>query len=121
MRFLPKPQPTSAYRDVVRAIRTPIPHKLGIAGVCAALTYLLIAMFIHDFSPKPVPRKTMIVYVKQWPKSRTLAQIKAQQDHDAPIAAAEQAKGAAELAAAEAKRRTEFEKIHQTLKSYGIN
>lgn len=121
MRFLPKPQPVSAFRDIVNVVRTPVPHKLGIAGVCAALTYLLIAVFIHDFTPKPMPRKTMIIYVKQWPKSRTLAQVRAQQEHDAPLEAAEQAKGAAEINAAEAKRRADFERIHQVLKSYGVN
>ena len=121
MRFLPKPQPISAFRDVVNVVRTPMPHKLGIAGVCAALTYLLIAALVHDFSPQPVPRRTVIYYVKVWPKNRTIAQIKADQDRDAPIAAAAQAKGAAEIAAAEAKKRAEFEKVHQVLKSYGIN
>jgi hypothetical protein len=121
MRFLPKPQPVSAIRDVVSVIRTPFPHKIGIAGVCAALTYFLIALLIKDFSPQPVPRKTVIIYVKQWPRNRTLAQIKAQQAHDAPLEAAQRERDAAEIAAAEAKRRAEFERLHQTLKSYGIN
>jgi hypothetical protein len=121
MRFLPKPQPTSAMRDVLNAIRTPIPHKIGIAGVCAALTYALIAAFIHDFSPKPVPRKPTIVYVKLWPKNRTLAQIKAQQAHDAPLEAAERERDAKEIADADAKRRAAFERVHQSLKSYGID
>ncbi len=121
MRFLPKPQPMAAFRDVISVVRTPMPHKLGIAGVCAALTYLLIAAFVHDFTPAPVPRKTVIIYVKQWPKSRTLAQVRAQQDIDAPVAAAAQAKAAAEIQTEEAKRRAQFEHVHQVLKSYGIN
>ncbi len=98
-----------------------MPHKLGIAGVCAALTFLLIAAFIHDFTPKPVPRRTMIIYVKQWPKTRTVEQVRAQQAIDGPIEASARRKESAEMAAADAKRRAEFERLHQTLKSYGIN
>jgi len=120
MRFLPKPQPASAMADVIRALRADTPHKLGIMGVSAAITYLLIASLIHDFSPKPVHRPPEIYYVKQWPKSRTLAQIKAQQAIDGPIEKAEAAQEAADDAKAEADRRAQFKRAQEILSHYGI-
>lgn len=120
MRFLPKPQPASAMADVIRAMRTPAPHKLGIMGVSAAITYVLIASLIHDFSPKPVYHPPEIIYVKQWPKSRSLAQIRAQQAIDAPIEKAAKAKAAADEAKDEADRRAQFKRAQEILSHYGI-
>jgi len=120
MRFLPKPQPASAMADVIRAMRAPAPHKLGIMGVSAAITYLLIASLIHDFSPKPVYHAPEIIYVKQWPKSRTLAQIKAQQAIDGPIEKAAKEKEIADEEKAEADRRAQFKRAQEILSHYGI-
>lgn len=106
--------------DVIRALRAPAPHKLGILGVSAAITYVLIYSLIHDFSPKPVYHPPEIIYVKQWPKSRTLAQIKAQQAIDGPIEKAEKDKAAADEAKAEADRRAQFKRAQEILSHYGI-
>ena len=114
-------KPMAALKDLGYVVRTPTQHKLGIAGVCAAVTYLLISSLIHAFTPAPVHHAPEIIYVKQWPKSRTLAQIKAQQAIDGPIEAAARAKEAAEEKAEAEHRRAQFEKAHQVLKSIGIN
>lgn len=121
MRLFPRPQPRSAFNDIVRVIRTPVPHKLGIAGVCAAITFLMILALIHDFTPKPVHRPPQIIYIKSWVHHRSEAQVIAQQKIDAPLEAAAKAKAKADDAAADTKRRESFERIHQSLKSVGIN
>lgn len=128
MALFQRPQFGSALSDVTKAIRTPVPHKIGIAGVCAALTYALVSIVVQSFSPVPVYPKPVIVYVKQWPKSRGLAQIRAEQKQDAPLEAAAHAKALADQKAqqaaqdaADTKRRAEFERVHQVLMRYGIN
>ncbi len=120
MRIFPRPQPASAMTDVIRALRAPVPHKLGIMGVSAAITYVLIMSLVNAFTPKPVHHSPEIIYVKQWPKSRTLAQVKAQQAIDGPIEKAAAEKELADEKAYEENRRAQFKRAQEILSHYGV-
>jgi len=120
MRFIPKPQLRSAFSDVASVVRAPAPHKLGALGLSAVLSFLLIGAFVHDLSPAPAHQPVEIIYIKQWPKSRSLAQIKAQMAIDAPLEKAAAAKDAADDAKAAADRRAQFKRAQEVLSSYGI-
>lgn len=120
MKLLPRARPADAMSDIVKVIRTPIPHKLGILGVSAALTYLIGWVVIKSFTPPPVPRHTIITYIKSYAPGRTLAQVIAQQKIDAPKLAAAKAKAKAEQDKADADRRAQFQKAQQIMKQYGL-
>ncbi len=121
MKFFSRHNPIPAMHDFMYVIRTPLPHKLGILGVCAAVTYLMIYALVSAFTPKPHHHAPVIYYVKSLDPSRSLAQIVAQQKIDAPIEAAARAKKISDDKAAEAKRRAQFHRAREILKSYGLD
>lgn len=120
MRRSSRPASREALHDFIYVIRTPVPHKLGIMGACAALTYVLVWLLLASFSTAKPHKPPQIIYVKQWPKSRTLAQIEAQQKIDAVTDAKARAKEEAEEKAAAAERQAQFKRAEETLKHYGI-
>ena len=98
MSILPRPSsPAAAWRDFKGFVTGRGRHKLWIALVAIAMPALIVTGFYHDANIKPKPR---IIYVEQWPASRTDTQIKAQQKID-------EAKRQADMK----KRQQEFQKI----------
>ncbi len=102
MAFLPKPSsPRAAWRDFRDAITAPRKHKMVFAALSLAFPALIFigmarqARVDEDWVPPT------IVYVQQWPASRTLAEVRAQQAKDLP---AERAAKKAREAQAEATR-----------------
>ena len=79
------------------------------------LTALVIAGFIHD-SRVEVPYEPDIIYVQSWPLNRSEAEILAQQKVDLEKQKEEEAK----LDALRAKRRAEFQRLDNSLDSWGF-
>ena len=95
-----------------RSIRRRI---LGTSLLALAITFIILWMFVKDshFEKAYEPN---IIYVEQWPLTRTDAQIKAQQKID-------EAKKHIEQAAREkkqAQRRAEFKKVDDALTRWGF-
>lgn len=113
--YLARFSPFTAINDLRRFLAQRQPHELGILALSVVLTTALIAGFIHD-SHEERPYKRDIVYVEQWPASRTEAEIKAQQKIDQ----AAKEKRLAEEARQQKKVQAEFKKLDDRLKALGI-
>ena len=99
---LPRPsRPASLWADIKAFASEKHDHRLRIALAAIAMPTILLLIFI--FSPVTSPyQEPDIVFVQQWPKGRTDAEVRAQQAKDAPAVKA--AKDAALAAAEEQKR-----------------
>jgi len=116
MSILPKARPRSAIADVIRIFRRPVPHKWGIMGACAALTYFLVWAFITEFPTRRPHKAEVLTYVHVWAPHRTQAQITASNR-----AFAAQAKQEAVLEAqAEAERRAELKRLQDFIHKNGL-
>jgi hypothetical protein len=85
MAIFPRPSsPRAAWRDFRDAITAPRKHKMVFAALSLAFPALIFigmakqAKVDEDWVPPT------IIYVKQWPASRTLAEVRAQQAKDLP-------------------------------------
>ncbi len=115
MRFFARLSPLAAIRDLRVFLAQRQRYELGFLALSIALTAALIAGFVHD-SHEERPYKRQIIYVEQWPLSRTEAEIKAQQKIDQ----AAKEKRLAEEAREQKARQAEFKKIDDRLKAMGI-
>ena len=91
-------------------------HELWFFACSAALTAGIILALIKDASEFKRPYERQIIYVEQWPASRTDAEIKA----DQRIAAAKKHAEQAEVEALKKKRQESFKKVDDALKQWGI-
>jgi hypothetical protein len=85
MAFLPRPSsPRAAWRDFRDAIAAPRKHKIVFAALSIAFPALIFIGMARQakVDEEWVPPK--IIYVKQWPASRTAAEARAQQAKDLP-------------------------------------
>src|SRR4051812_14652206 len=83
MTFLKYFSPIATYRDLRFFLSTRRRHELWFAALALAVTLLVVFVFFKDSSTgmdKPYERN--IIYVEQWPITRTDEQIKAQQKID---------------------------------------
>jgi hypothetical protein len=115
MQFLSRFSPGRAYRDLRLFLGTRRPHELGFLVLAMAITGFFVYAFAHD-SAVPVEYKPDIIYVEQWPLSRTDAEIRAQQKIDG----AAKTKRLAEIKAAEDERRASFKRLDDRMKAYGL-
>lgn len=115
MSFFTRFSPVRAIVDLRFFLSQRQPYELGFLALSIVIVALLIAGFVHD-SHEERPYKREIVYVQQWPLSRTDAEIRAQQKIDGVKEA--------RLRAEEEKRQkaiqAEFKKLDDRLKAYGI-
>jgi hypothetical protein len=104
MAILPRPSsPLDAWRDFRDFVRAPRKHKIVFAALACAFPVMLFWAMIRDADVRQEWIPPTIVYVKQWPASRTAAEARAQQARDLP---AELAAKKAREDAAEAKRQS---------------
>lgn len=115
MSFLGRFSPVRAYRDLRLFLGTRQPYELGFLVLAMAITGFFVYAFAHD-SAVPVAYKPDIIYVEQWPLTRTDAEIVAQQKVDA----VKKAQLLAEQKKREDETRASFKRIDDKLKSYGI-
>lgn len=115
MTFLKYFSPVTAYRDLRVFFATRRRHELWFMALSLAVTTLIIFAFFKDANFKK-PYERNIIYVEQWPLTRTDEQIKAQQKID-------QAKKTIQLAELKKKReakQAEFKKVDDKLTSWGF-
>jgi hypothetical protein len=99
MAILPRPSsPRAALRDFWDFVRVPRKHKVVFAALSFAFPIGIFAAMIQEAKVDEVWVPPTIVYVKQWPASRTAAEVKAQQAKDLPaeLAAKKEREEAAE-------------------------
>jgi preprotein translocase subunit SecF len=117
MTFLKNMSPVGAVRDLRFFLATRRRHELWFMLLALAVTLLILFVFFKDSSTgmdKPYERN--IIYVEQWPITRTDEQIKAQQKID-------QAKKAIRLAELKKQReakQAEFKRLDDKLESWGF-
>ena len=78
MTFLKFFSPVAAYRDLRVFLATRRRHELWFMALSLAITLLVIFVFFKD-SHFEKPYERNIIYVEQWPITRTDDQIRAQQ------------------------------------------
>jgi hypothetical protein len=99
MALPPVSSPRAAWRDLRAFFQTRQRHQWVFAALSLAIPgFLALQFYLVSGKPKHY-RPPEVVFVQQWPKSRTDAEIKAQQAKDAPAEKAEQLERAKEEAA----------------------
>ena len=99
MAILPRPSsPLAAWRDFRDFVRAPRKHKIVFAALSLTLPMGIFWAMIREAQIDEVWTPPTIVYVKQWPASRTAAEVRAQQAKDLPaeLAAKKEREDAAE-------------------------
>jgi len=115
MPFLRRFSPIRAYLDLRMFLAQRQPYELGFLVLAMAITGFFVYAFAKDSHVVPV-YKPQIVYVEQWPLSRTDSEIRAAQKVD-------QAKKARLKAAEEAERaktRATFKKLDDQMNKWGL-
>ena len=115
MSYLARFSPTRAYRDLRLFLSNLPPYHWKIMALSAAIVFALFVGFVHD-SRYEIPYKPNIIYVEQWPASRTEAEIVAQQKIDG----AAKTKRLAEEEAEQKKTQAQFKKVDDKLKAWGF-
>jgi hypothetical protein len=104
-----------AVDDLRGFLRQRRPHELGFLLLSVALFGSILVAFTIDSHEERVYRPN-IIYVEQWPASRTNAEIRAQQKIDGPI----EAKRRADEEAQRKQTQEEFKRLDSKLKKLGI-
>ena len=115
MTFLKFFSPVTAWRDLRFFLATRKRHELGFLALSLVVTLLILVAFVKD-SHFEKPYERNIIYVEQWPITRTDDQIRAQQKID-------QAKRNIEKAELEKRRKAkqaEFKRLEDKLESWGF-
>lgn len=115
MALLRKLSPYHAIRDLRAFLIERRPHELAFFALSIVLTGLLIAGFVVD-SHVERPYKRDILYVQNWPLTRTDAEIRAQQKIDG----VEQTRREAELKRLQLERQASFKRLDDKLKAMGL-
>ncbi len=110
MSFLRNLSPIRAILDLRRFLAQRKPHELWFMMLAMVLTLGTLWMFVKD-SHIPRPYKREIIYVKQWPITRSDAEIKAQQAKDLPA----ELKRKAEIEAKAKKRQEEYKRLDEKI------
>lgn len=112
MAMFPRPaRPSRALADLWGFLRARRRHEFAFGLLATGITILWFAMIFDKLDVKPEWQPPKILYVQQWPKTRTAADVRAQQAIDAPR---ERARRAA-LAAERKKRQDDFKRLAKTL------
>jgi hypothetical protein len=114
MSIFPRPvSPSRALSDLWRFMRARKRHEFAFGLLATGITVLWFAMIFDKLSVKPEWRPPNVMYVKQWPKTRTAADVRAQQAIDAP-------REKAEREALEAEKKKRQEQYKRLAKQLGI-
>jgi hypothetical protein len=85
MAILPRPSsPLAAWRDFRDFVGQPRKHKIVFAALSFALPAVIFWAMIREAKLDEVWVPPTIIYVKQWPASRSAAEARAQQAKDLP-------------------------------------
>lgn len=115
MRYLDRFSPIRAYRDLRFFLSHRQPYELGFFVLAMMVTSLVVAGFVRD-SNIPKPYKKNIIYVKQWPLTRTNAEIVAQQKIDNVVRAKERA----EIERQQKDLQAQWKRLDDKLKAVGL-
>ena len=112
MSIFPRPvRPSRAIADLWSFVWQRRRHEFLFAVLAIVITALWFGAIFDKLNVRPEWKPPQILYVKQWPKSRTDAEVRAQLAKDAPQEIAERK---AEEAAAR-KRQDEYKKLAKNL------
>jgi hypothetical protein len=115
MTFLKNLSPIGAIRDLRFFLATRRRHELWFMALSLAVTLLIVFVFFKDnHFEKPYERN--IIYVEQWPITRTDEQIRAQQKIDQAKKHIQQA----ELKKRREAKKAEFKRLDDKLESWGF-
>ena len=92
MALPPISSPREVWRELKQFFATRERHQWVIALLSLAIPGFFAFNFYLDSGKPKIYRPPEVVFVQQWPKSRTDAEIKAQQKKDAPEERAERKK-----------------------------
>lgn len=108
--------PLRALRDLRAYLGSRKPYEVGFLALSVAITWTVILVFARDTNVEKEYVEPEIVYVQAYSENRTDAEIIIQQKKDLP----EELARKKAIADAQEKRRQEFKKIDDKLKSWGI-
>ncbi|OYY71970.1 MAG: hypothetical protein B7Y47_05395 [Sphingomonas sp. 28-63-12] len=115
MRYFARFSPLHAIRDLRVFLSHRHPYELGFLALAMVITTALIAGFVHDsHAERPYVRN--IIYVEQWPATRTEAEILARQKIDQVGERARKAEIVRQQKAVQA----DFKKLDDRLKAMGL-
>ena len=115
MSFFARLSPIRAINDLRSYLAGRPSYELIFLTLAVVITGFLIYLFArNDYTPPPY--RPNIIYVEQWPMSRTDAQIHA----DQIVNQKAKEKRLVELKAAQDKRKAEFKKVDDALSRWGI-
>lgn len=90
MAFFPRPvRPSRAIGDLWTFIRQRRRHELGFGVLATLITGLWFWAIFDKLDVRPEWEPPKVMYVKQWPTTRTEAEVRAQLAKDAPKEIAE--------------------------------
>lgn len=115
MGFLSRFSPVRAIRDLRLFLASRPPYEMGFLVAAMGITGFLVYAFARD-STVPVAYKPDIIYVEQWPATRTDAEVRAQQKIDGEA----KTRRLAEQKQREDEMRAQFKRLDDRLKRYGI-
>ncbi|WP_174285628.1 hypothetical protein [Sphingomonas bacterium] len=116
MSFLTRFSPLRAVRDLRVFLAQRGKYELMFFATAMAITGVVLFAFLRDANDIRPAYQPTIIYVEQWPLSRTDAQIRAQQKIDQ----FDKEKRIAEQKAEQAKLQAQYKKIDDRLKAMGI-
>lgn len=115
MTFIARLSPFRAIRDLRFFLSQRQPYELGFLALSILITTAVVAGFVQD-SHIEKPYKKNIIYVEQWPVTRTNAEIVAQQKIDQVVRDKEKA----EQLRREKELQAQFKKLDDRLKAVGL-
>ena len=116
MSFLTRFSPLRAVGDLRRFLAQREKYELGFFALSLAITGVVLFAFLRDANDIKAPYRPTIVYVEQWPLSRTDAQIRAQQKIDQ----FDKEKRLAAQKAQQAQVQAQYKKMDDRLKAMGL-
>lgn len=115
MSYFARFSPTRAFRDLRLFLSNLPPYHWKVMALSAAIVFALFIGFVHD-SRWEHEYKPDIIYVEQWPASRSEAEILTQQKIDG----AAKTKRLAEEEAERKERQAQFKKVDDKLRAWGF-
>lgn len=113
--MLPRPvSPSRAIGDLIGFIKARKRSEVLFGLLAVGITLLWFVMIFDKLNPEPEYRAPPVNYAKQWPATRTEADVKAQQAKDLPGEIAEKKRLEAEAAA----RKAQYDRL---AKQFGLD
>ena len=116
MSFLGRLSPLRAVHDLRRFLAQREKYELGFFALSLTITGIVLFAFLSDTNDIRPPYQPTIIYVEQWPLSRTDAQIRAQQKIDQ----FDKEKRLADQKAQQAKLQAQYKKLDDKLNAMGL-